>query len=312
MRKLFWCCSAAGGLAIGGLFSTAYLACRYPDSIVGRGLSAAASTSIVMQPVTGFATMVAKIAHQTANPQETACTPGSTEECVPDDPQPIEAEPAKNGVLEFSAAEAKGDPAPIVINEDDPMPRVNEVEALPSTIELAGAPKEQAGNACPMFMPYCTDEDEPAAKPKMPYAEGEHKKQAGDSEESDDSAIKAWMKLLGAEGQESKSPPTEEELPAPTEEPQAEPKCQEDSHLHEHYSGCPHTTCPYTGKSYPSCAPSRKSGQEEVSEEPPAPPTHHHKKTHKGKEKTPSPAGVDTMEYRPSDGGLNEYGSGPL
>src|SRR6185437_10336493 len=155
------------------------------------------------------------------------------------------------------------------------MPRINEVEALPSTIELAGA--QEVKPVCPVFMPYCSDDAETVTKPKMPSTEAEEK-QADHSEESDDSASKAWMKLFEDADQKSKSAPAEE-LPAPTEEAQTEPKCQEDSHLHEHYSGCPHMTCPYTGKSYPSYDPSMKSGQEEVSEEPPMPPTHHHKKT---------------------------------
>src|SRR5262249_49475069 len=97
------------------------------------------------------------------------------------------------------------------------------------------------------------------------------------------------------------------------EKPQAEPKCQEDSHLHEHYPGCPRVTSPYTSKSNRSYTPTRKSGTEEASEEPPP----EGKKTPRVKvgktkeEELPEPK-IDTMEYRKSDAGLNEYGPGPL
>ena len=73
-------------------------------------------------------------------------------------------------------------------------------------------------------------------------------------------------------------------------------------------------TCPYTGKTYPSCTPDTKSGKEEISEEEPEmKPKKHRTKPHssKGKENCPHTEGVDTMEYRSSDGGLNEFGPGP-
>jgi hypothetical protein len=168
---------------------------------------------------------------------------------------------------------------------------------------------------CPMVMPYCTDDEEQAAaKRVMPYAEDDGVKPATAIEESEDNAFKAWMKLIEGSDQAEKDGPAEV-LPAPTEEPSTEPKCQEDSRIHEHYSGCPSMTCPYTGKSYPSHAPStKKSGKEESSEEPALPGRirKHSGKGRKSEDSRPHTEGVDTMEYRPSDGGLNEYGPGPL
>jgi hypothetical protein len=113
------------------------------------------------------------------------------------------------------------------------------------------------------------------------------------------------------------------------EKPTAEPKCQEDNHMHEHYPGCPSTTCPYTGKSYPSSKSNKKPEKsieplhkkvwdlEEASEVPPEMPKEHGKKPAPGKEcegknTCPRTQGVDTMEYRRSDGGLNEYGREPF
>ena len=171
-------------------------------------------------------------------------------------------------------------------------------------------------------MPYCQDDgEEPITPPIMPNADGGEAKPAGvnekkthaSSEDSENTDFTEWRKLFEAETKKEKSP-TAEELPAPTEEeePQAEPKCQEDSHLHEHYPGCPRVTCPYTGKSYPACEPAKKPGSEESSEEPPHDKKPHHGKGRKNKAECPCEPSVDTMEYRKSDAGLNEYGPGPL
>ncbi len=287
-----------------------------PNSTVGRCLTTAANASIAMQPVTGLATMVVQATHHYLTPQETATVAGSTEECIPADPQPVAPEPAvevvEGVVLDGPVQQVEQGPDPIVINEEEPASRVEEAEPPSSTIDLPGLPD----GICPMVMPYCTD-DEPMSKPSMPYADSEAEKPAAGGDESDDKVFKAWMNLFEASGRESKSEPAEQ-LPAPTEEPsirsdepQAEPKCQEDSHLHEHYSGCPHTYCPYTGKSYPSDTAATKSGKEENSEEPAPAPKKHGKKG-KDKETCPHTEGVDTMEYRPSDGGLHEYGPSPL
>jgi hypothetical protein len=314
MRKVFWCFTGAGVLMAGALSAASYYACNHPDTMIGHCLNTVASASFAMEPVTALASRVAKVTHHAMNPEATTTTAGSCEECVPADPEPIAQEPAAklaSGLIDRNFEVELG-PAPIVINEDEPIQHGEEAEAPPSTIEFKGEQSQELPeSACPMVMPYCTDDDEPMATPTMPYADGATK-QADGSEVSEDSVFKAWTKLLEKPRQESK-PDSSEELPAPAEDPQEEPKCQEDSHLHEHYSGCPHMTCPYTGKTYPSCEPAMKSGKEEISEEPEMQPKKHGKKPHTGKSKEcPHTEGVDTMEYRRSDGGLNEYGPGPF
>jgi hypothetical protein len=312
MRKLLWCCSAAGVLAAGSLFAAVYFACRCPDSTLGRFVYTAATVTYTLQPVRGLASMVER-----ANEATVAMTPaasaGSVEECIPADPQPIEPEPASTAVAavdEMPVEKPEPEPAPIVIHEDEPMPRAEVVEAPPSTIDIAGLQgQEMPDSACPMVMPYCVDDDELAPRPSMPYADAD-KKQADGSEPSEDDAFKAWMKLFDESGKGEKTP-AGEELPAPHEEPGSASKCEEDIHRHEQYPGCPYVTCPYTGKSYPSRAPMKKAGKEESSEEPPVP-AHTPRQGRGGKDERPRTQGVDTMEYRPSDGGLNEYGRGPL
>jgi hypothetical protein len=310
MRKLFWCCSAAGVLALGSLFAAAYYAYCEPDSAVGLCITTAANASVAVQPVSGLVSMVARASYHVINPQETAAA--SNEECIPEDPKPVAAEPVEIVRVEKRGLDVEPEAPPIVIPEEDPMPQEHEEWIVPATIEISDLPNGP-DSVCPMVMPYCSDGDEQAAsKPVMPSTEDDDKKPATASEDSEDGEFKAWMKLFeGTDQAGKKKDGPAEELPPPTEEPSAEPKCQEDSHIHEQYPGCPCTTCPYTGKSYPSCAPAKKSGKEESSEEP----VHHHrslKRSGKDEDIRPRTEGVDTMEYRPSDGGLNEYGRGPL
>lgn len=336
MRKLIWCCSAAGMLAAGGFLSLTYYACCYPQSLVGRSMRTIAEASISLQPLSGLSSL----ALQANQAGDLPTTPGSAEECVPDDPQPMAAEPVPQPEVSIAKDELSKDDeqaAPIVIHEDDPMPREDAVQAARATIDIAGMrDQELPANASPLVMPYCQDDGEaPVTPPVMPYADADDvqpahaiaKKKAGDnSEESEDDAFKAWKGLLKPTSDrkfndkynkrawdiDPHAGPAEE-LPFPTEEEesQTEPKCQEDSHRHEHYSGCPRVTCPYTGKSYPATVPAKKMGKEESSEEPP---TQGKKSSEgkKGKNETPPNQGVDTMEYRPSDAGLNEYGPGPI
>ena len=313
MRKLIWCCSAAGVFAAGSFLSLAYYACRCPDSAVGRSMQVIAEASLAMQPLSRLASMAMHVNRANMPAQETV---GSDEECVPDDPQPVAPERKEEARLINDINDITAEAlAPIVIGEEEPMP----AEPIPpaAAIEIPAKPGEpMPANGCPMVMPYCQDDGEPPITPPiMPHADGDddkpNEKKADDSENKD---FKEWMKLFEEENKKDKSP-TAEELPAPTEEeePQAEPKCQEDSHRHEHYSGCPRVTCPYTGKSYPACEPPKQAGKEESNEEPPP----HGKKPHHGKgckdkDECPCDPSVDTMEYRKSDGGLNEFGPGPM
>ncbi len=316
MRKVIWCCSAAGVLVTGSFLWLAYYACCCPDSLVGRSMQIIAEASIAMQPFTGLTSMAARTnqasscANQTASP---------VDESIPDEPQPVALEPKEEIVI---LHEIEQDAAPIVIHEDDVMPRNEAVQVAPPSIvlnernfEIADMQgQEIPSKGCPTVMPHCRDdEDGPVAAPKMPPADG--------SQATEPSVFKAWMDLY-TEKKEEKAPVIEE-LPPPTElEPQDEPKCQEDSHLHEHYPGCPRTTCPYDIKDrmqkyfnrvWDLNSKVKKKGSEESSEEPPLPGEKAYpSKDCKDKEGCPRTKGVDTMEYRKSDAGLDEYGPGPI
>lgn len=288
MRKLIWCGSAAGLLVIGGMIAVSYYAGCHPNSTVGRCIRAAASATLVIQPAAHFGT----------TPQ------GSTIHAIPADPQPIvppqTMEPAEAGVADNPEPEENHDLSPIIIKEEELLPANEELNKGP-TAEIPTLNErnfEVPASAAPMHMPYCTDDDEATAK-KEDQATNPLKASAEES-------FKEWMKMYkGAE--EANDAAAKEEIP---DLPQTGPKCQEDIHRHEQYSGCPHTTGPCKGKSGSSGT--YKSGREESSEAP----KKRRKKPSSGKEcekskSCPHPQGVDTMEYRKSDGRLNEYGHGP-
>lgn len=301
MRKLIWCCSAAGLLATGGFLSLSYYAYRCPCSLVGRSMKVLAQASVVIQPLSGLTSLAVRVSQANAPAHDSA---GSTEECIPDDPQPLVPEPAQRQeeiVARIEPATEREmkelDAAPIVIGEEDPMPRQEAEDAGPASNDVAAMQRQEIPpKDCPVFMPYCRDDDEESeTPPKMPRAEAGAKTEHSDFRE--------WMELF--EEKKVAESSSVEELPAPKEwDPNAEPKCQEDSHLHEHYPGCPRTTCPY--------CPTKKGGEE--SSEEPQQPTKNPKSSKDGKDKEQRPRtqGVDTMEYRKSDAGLDEYGPGPI
>ena len=212
MRKMFWCYTAAGVLTAAVLLSASYYACSHPETTIGRCLTTAANASVAMQPATSIVSTIEKTLHHVINPHETATTAGCSEECVPDDPQPIAPEPAVElidaGVIEMPAHEGEEGPAPIIINEDEPIQRVEEAERRlrPSISTTCRARNRRRGLS--MVMPYCTDE-EPMSKPTMPYADGQTK-QADGSETSDEGVFKAWMKLYQAPDPKSKADAAEE------------------------------------------------------------------------------------------------------
>jgi hypothetical protein len=328
MRKVIW----------GSFLSLAYYACHCPDSVVGCSMQVIAEASIAMQPLSGLTSMAVRTNQANA-------TAAPLDECIPDDPQPVARERKEEVILNsLTPDDVEPDAAPIVIHEDDPMPRQEAAPVAPAPMmgqaefkdieitvnkdnigSLVFQGQEVPPKGCPTVMPYCRDDEEgPVTPPKMPRAEG--------SEEAEPSVFKAWIELF-AEGSKDKAPEVEELPPPQEEEPQEAPKCEEDRHLHEHYPGCPRTTCPHTGKDrtekyyeredykrewelystyrkqvWELESELKKKGSEESSEEPPQ----LGKKQHHDKEERPRTKGVDTMEYRKSDAGLDEYGPGQV
>jgi hypothetical protein len=193
-------------------------------------------------------------------------------------------------------------PAPIVFREEDlPTAEASEVHeegpafASGCVIMCSGdtdtEPPPVADNytlPCPMVMPYCHDEEPTVhVAPRMPHADEEVS--------TAPSLLGFWLGFFGSSG-------------ASQSYKVRMPKCEEDPHSSEHHSGCPyHGCCPA------SAVPPRMSHAPDDCNGQPCPKMH--KVNYQGgvcpKEDCPRVPGVDTMEYRKSDGGLNEYGPGP-
>jgi hypothetical protein len=306
MHKLFWCCTAAGVLAAGGVYTAVRHGCGC-ETVLTHSAAAATAATRMMHPLVGLGVAAGRClrGHGT---EETLTQAAPDEGAAPDEPVPApivipEEEPAAAGHLRIPEVEisdqlGKGETAP----EGGVCVPGNSYQA--GGIELAAPPT--GAPPCPMVMPHCTDEEAPACLvPPMPYADEEPA--VGGNPLSN-----FWMGLFG----QAKEDGGIEETAEPARIDDA-PNCQEDAHYYDHYSGCP-----YTGYHLPShrcpvtpieAEPARRPGQDECSEEPAS---KKHKVHHSGpgaeNEECPRHPDVDTMEYRRSDGGLNEYGPGPF
>lgn len=199
----------------------------------------------------------------------------------------------------LASVESTG-PAPIVIREDEPA----EIASVPETIDLAifkgpMAPADAAVGT--LTMPYCAED----APPPMPYV--------SDGDEADAGEL-SWAKpyeVEHAKGCTYKQPRTEDS---------EAPRCEVVPAHYQHYSGTPPLgSCPYACPHHHSDYKPMPLG---VGQEPtealkdlqPVGSTIQRHESFKPNEKgkLPRQAVVDTMEYRKSDGKLNDFGPGPF
>jgi hypothetical protein len=309
----------------GGVYSLAHFAVRHPHSLIGRTLHSAGRVAAECNPYGGFGpTLVCT--------DRLSCPQGQPQHVdgIPDDPTPIE-EPGSTG-----------QPAPIVIPDEEPAPAPEQENALLGAlnpVQLTGpmnpdaeCPPGTVVQAAPTVMPYCIEEDceEPATSQYeqlgMPCSEEYDPAPMPQVEEEQESApedscpVGAAEKLLrlfdravrkSCQERMSENPDSE----TPVETPAGTPDCREDSNYHHHYSGCP-----YTGRSHMHCPRDRCL--------PPVTPAAEQPKTEQPREQTetqslleqirqlwlrgpevcPHHPGVDTMEHRPSDRPLSEIG----
>jgi hypothetical protein len=343
MRKLFWCCAGAGVLA-GGLMLAALQACRHPDSFVSRCAVAASGVTVLINPA-GVAGPVAERLLQVWHPEgagEESAAREPDEEAIPDDPIPA-PEPA--GVAEAPPPPAGPEkpaagPAPIVIPEEDPEPVAagprpgakeaetgaeHDVPTPPSAREMsapqagtgAGEPAEESvavpARTGPMTMPYCADEE--VSPGPMPYATDRVEEPAEARQEEITQHAWRFLKDLFRTKTPGKAAP-EGSTKRPGSDPVGAPDCREDRHHHEQAPACPCTGCSHatTPRACQRRPPVTDSGEEE-SEEPGPRKTHgqtHPFKDGEGDEGCPAHPEVDTMEFRPSDAHLYDWGPGPL
>jgi hypothetical protein len=316
MRKLIWCSAAAGVLLAGGLFVAWQHARANPDSLAGRLVVSTSGVAIFLNPVAGAGALVEHVVHHWG-------PAGGSEECVeiaPGDEARWQEEPVcvgreggeheamkleLAGVLELPAAEPPAGPAPIVIPEDDPPPAAP-ADENGNVAPVAASTIDMETEAAPPAMPYCEDDRAPAPA-HMPYADEGEEPAAAEAPPSKPKCecLKAFfMKLFAKpEGEAGASAGAEDGGT------KGDPGEADYHRYHpDHHSGCPSNYCPYTGRCYP-----------EPAAPPPCP-----KKSHRGEENSEGPAKhpkgcgegcpkhpeVDTMEYRKSDGRLDDYGPG--
>lgn len=319
MRKVFWCCTAAAVLAAGSVYLAAKHIDRHPYEALGSIIGGAASGS---------------------------CPSTPSEEPLPPEPTQVDPSPAAEAPAMTGTVVVRGEDNPtydFAIGESSvPMPTCQdsaageEIKAKGGTAtsdasSLPGSVGMAPMNPCPTIMPYCPDDSEAGSR-RMPYADEEQ------CEESCESLIGIWLGIVEHEQLSSDA-----EMPMSTEEPMdAAPageempanNCSEDHHYHQQYP-----SCPYTGRCYPPTyvpCPSvpdpepkktdsdKKAGEKYDSnaigdrldgtekEKEPVREMPKMKGASEEQELPPPLTDLDTMEFRPSDAGLQRFIPGPL
>jgi hypothetical protein len=307
MRKLLWCFTAALAAA-GTLSAGAYQVCQHPDSLLSQGVCLAAEVALPVQALRS-------LQHVLPSAQTSAVAEEPGKNLVPAEPKPAAvSEPPVVAATTMSRVVVKSSdtmpdaPPVIVVNEDNPAVPENKAPAAVASAPQTTMPMVDDSQAPPAIMPYVSDEPGPQAK--MPEVGEEEDR----GTEEKPSAFQSWLRFFT-------DPACSHAAAKPPEavEPEGTSGCQEDRNYHQHYPGCPYTggcgdVCPYTGHSKPTATPKQlPKGGEEASEDEPRPSkkVQHHRvnKTTEKDEPVRQP-GIDTMEYRPSDGPLDETGTG--
>lgn len=289
MRKLFW----GLGLCWAFVFATTAFACyyaaRHPHSFIGRVMHGASYASAKLNPLGGFAHILAKLEQKPLADDEV--------EGVPADPIPLE--PLQQADVNQHVAAA-----PIVIPDDDvevrPAIRAVQHESFGPETECPTDPACRA----PAVMHFCREEEECEVLP-MPTIEENEEEQEPASD----------LLPTCPDGVPGK-PFREAMMPL---EPSKSDECREDPHHYQH-SGCPNAgrpagSCPLPSgmKSVPNCDPPMPGGSEEPSEgaEPPGKAAFQSLFGSPVRVPMTSPR-VDTMEMRPSDRPAGDHGPGLL
>ncbi len=308
MRKVFWCCVAAGAVVCCAFWAAAYVS-QNPNSALGRYALAAC-------PVGPHAATSA-----TGQPGQPAAA--ATDDLVPADPVPVDDPPPPvptPGSHVPPEVAALGTPPIIIHDEEDlnasanPAPTESQAHGFAlSTIDIAGADLtaptdngvEVRPTSAPPAMPRCADDDDPA--PTMPYctdddpapAAGPEKvRKVGAAPYREFDACAFWMGFFSG--------------PAHLFGNAADGRCEEDVHYPQQYSGVPYTgqeeTQPIQQTGAHENSPPTLPAVEQPSEAPApkeekqnADPSGLFDHPHHLQISRPSEPQSDTMEMRPSD-----------
>lgn len=282
MRKLFWGLGVCGVFVMGTTVWSSWYAARHPNSPVGRGLRAATFVASSLSPSAAFGPVVAALKHKDA--------PADEIQGVPDDPVPLDPSAEREAPRPVAAA-------PIVIpDDDDVVPAAKPIRAVKH--ESFGPETEcPAAAVCraPAVMPPCIDGEECEELP-MPAVEED----------------------------ETEEPKSEEGQEAKGDEDAA---CPQGHYHHQHHQ----PVCPYSGRSSRDCMP--RTPTYDLAEPKPAEPKPGEAKPDDGSNQRsalkaikrynsresidevggiPAYLRIDTMEMRPSDRQLYDFGPGAL
>jgi hypothetical protein len=294
MRKVFWCCTAAAIVAAGSV----YLAAKHIDRNPGEVLASLIGGGVASG----------------------SCPATPSGEPMPADPTP--ADPAPHTAVPLPC------PREVVVSTGDKLgteiaveegagPMTSCVEshmageemppASMATIDMSGSSACEGSApmaSCPTVMPYCPDEK--ATSRRMPYADEEECEESADD-------MAGWLEMAEqvisgvAEAvlSDAFSGTDGEEMPQPY-------KCPEEEYHRQHSE-----YCPYTGRSYPSTyvpCPAVPDPEEQKTDEGEQKPKDapKMKSSRKEQELPPPLTDLDTMEFRPSDAGLQRFIPGPL
>lgn len=165
MRKVFWCCLAAGAAVCCAFWAAAYIS-QNPDSSLGRVALVASQATCAPLPQAAHSGSVNAV---------------ETDELIPADPVPVDDVPPAPEPGSRLPPEIAGllTPPPIVIHDEEAFniftgpSTINETKPAPSTVDVAGAPVNTADISeslkphGPSMMPYC--KENVVSAPIMPY-----------------------------------------------------------------------------------------------------------------------------------------------
>lgn len=343
MRKLLWSCTVACVLATGIFLTARHILLQEQDTlVVDSGMSSATAAAVeggmaladqLFTTLHGWARghgLVAGADQRSCRNTKAPAVPAAVpcEDVVPALPM--------GGVIELPPMPDNAAPATAIIHEESevqlPITPVAHTEeskdlTMPGSGSTIEAPADGKGQKvcemprttgcgtgkpmteAPLHMPTCAESEEAAATPMPPAAQ--------DAEEQNEK--KEQEDAPGSSENSESSDPMSEATPS------------NDSPYHHCPDSCPNGSyCPYTGRCYPMPSyteprqPTRPKdsdkphGKEETSE-PPAPAQKSGKQTRiipnnliPSTLPTTNESGIDTMEYRRSDGSLNETDGGPF
>jgi hypothetical protein len=126
MRKLFWTSLTCGVVLAGGVISTASFAVRHPESVIGRVLHGASYVAALVNPVSGLTPLAKQAREADSTIEEQSAENGETEVwqpdpvAVPEDPIPVREEVEHRRAPEPGPIVVANNGAPaITIHEED-------------------------------------------------------------------------------------------------------------------------------------------------------------------------------------------------